>query len=64
MGGVIVAICLMVGSVSADREHRTRMPEPHRFFPSRYWSREIIEYEKAQAGASSKEGGSKSSLDF
>ncbi|TKA63478.1 hypothetical protein B0A55_10614 [Friedmanniomyces simplex] len=57
MGGVIVGICLMVGSVSADREHRTRMPEAHRFFPSRYWSREIVEYERAQQGSASREGG-------
>merc|ERR1712230_184801 len=37
MGAVVVGICLMVGSVSAD---------PDRFFPSRYWSREIREHER------------------
>lgn len=80
MGGVIVGICLMVGSVSADREHRTRMPDvrlekkdpaaygttdndrvqPDRFFPSRYWSREIVEHERAQKARE----GPKSALDF
>ncbi|RMZ18811.1 hypothetical protein D0859_17202 [Hortaea werneckii] len=47
MGAVVVGICLMVGSVSADREHRDKMPDPDRFFPSRYWSREIREHERA-----------------
>ncbi|KAI7259612.1 hypothetical protein KC345_g10258 [Hortaea werneckii] len=46
MGAVVVSICLMVGSVSADREHRDKMPDPDRFFPSRYWSREIREHER------------------
>ncbi|RMY71189.1 hypothetical protein D0863_05304 [Hortaea werneckii] len=45
-GAVVVGICLMVGSVSADREHRDKMPDPDRFFPSRYWSREIREHER------------------
>lgn len=27
MGAVVVGICLMVGSVSADREHRDKMPD-------------------------------------
>ncbi|KAK5130508.1 hypothetical protein LTR08_001988 [Meristemomyces frigidus] len=48
MSTVVVGICLMVGSVSADREYRDKMPEPNRFFPSRYWSRQIIEHERAQ----------------
>ncbi len=41
--------------------------QAHRFFPSRYWSREIIEYERAQQGIASREGGSSrggSSPDF
>ena len=65
MGAVIFGITAMAWSVSADREHREKMPEvclanqiadmvcgtnvrlqPDRFFPSRYWSREIIEYER------------------
>ncbi|KAI7541503.1 hypothetical protein KC331_g8530 [Hortaea werneckii] len=45
-GAVVMGICLMVGSVSADREHRDKMPDPDRFFPSRYWSREIREHER------------------
>ncbi|KAK3056528.1 hypothetical protein LTR09_002321 [Extremus antarcticus] len=46
--GLIAGIVAMVWSVSADREHRDRMPPPDRFFPSRYWSREIREHDKAQ----------------
>ncbi|EMC96634.1 hypothetical protein BAUCODRAFT_122617 [Baudoinia panamericana UAMH 10762] len=53
MGAVIVGICAMAFSVSADREHRDKMPDPDRFFPSRYWSREIIEHERAQQASQS-----------
>ncbi|KAL8845107.1 MAG: hypothetical protein Q9205_001989 [Flavoplaca limonia] len=47
MGVVIFGITAIVWGISADREYRTRFPEPGRFFPSRYWSRQIIEHEKA-----------------
>ncbi|KAL8921319.1 MAG: hypothetical protein Q9172_004092 [Xanthocarpia lactea] len=47
MGVVIVGITAMVWSISAEREYRTRFPEPGRFYPSRYWTRQIIEHEKA-----------------
>ena len=66
MGAVIFGICLMAGSVSADREFRTRMPDvrptklhaldagtniraqPDRFYPSRWWTRQIREHEAAE----------------
>ena len=35
MGLVIFGITAVVWSISADREYRTRFPEPGRFFPSR-----------------------------
>lgn len=35
MLGVVFGITAMAWSVSADREHRTKFPEPGRFFPSR-----------------------------
>ena len=35
MGGVILGIAALVFSVSAEREERTKFPEPGRFFPSR-----------------------------
>ncbi|BDD59778.1 hypothetical protein MAP00_004968 [Monascus purpureus] len=48
-GACIIGIAAATWSLSAEREHRDKMPEPGRFFPSRYWSRQIIEYEKQQA---------------
>ncbi|WPG97909.1 Hypothetical protein R9X50_00069200 [Acrodontium crateriforme] len=53
MGAAIVGICLMIGSVSAEREHRNKMPDPNRFFPSRWWSKQIVEHEKAQKASES-----------
>jgi hypothetical protein len=35
MGGVILGIAALAFSVSAEREERTKFPEPGRFFPSR-----------------------------
>ncbi|EED21609.1 conserved hypothetical protein [Talaromyces stipitatus ATCC 10500] len=35
MGLAIVGIVAATWSLSAEREHRDRMPEPGRFFPSR-----------------------------
>ncbi|RQM07860.1 hypothetical protein DH86_00000735 [Scytalidium sp. 3C] len=51
-GALIVGITALVWNVSAEREFRHKMPEEGRFFPSRYWSKQIIEYEKSK-----KEGG-------
>ncbi|KAF2221022.1 hypothetical protein BDZ85DRAFT_283916 [Elsinoe ampelina] len=48
MSGVIVAITAAAWTLSANLEHRDRFPEPGRFFPSRYWSREIREHERQQ----------------
>ncbi|EXJ81714.1 hypothetical protein A1O1_07779 [Capronia coronata CBS 617.96] len=49
--GVIIAACAgLAWKVSAEREHRYRMPEREAFFPSRYWSKQIIEHDKAQKG--------------
>ncbi|KAJ6109373.1 hypothetical protein N7486_001608 [Penicillium sp. IBT 16267x] len=49
MGAFVIGIAAMAFSLSADREYRDKMPEPGRFFPSRYWSRQIREHEAAQA---------------
>jgi hypothetical protein len=35
MGAFVIGIAAMAFSLSADREHRDKMPEPGRFFPSR-----------------------------
>ncbi|KAJ5633912.1 hypothetical protein N7540_008148 [Penicillium herquei] len=49
MGAFVIGIAAMAFSLSAEREHRDKMPEPGRFFPSRYWSRQIREHEAQQA---------------
>ncbi|OTB08145.1 hypothetical protein M426DRAFT_7951 [Hypoxylon sp. CI-4A] len=46
--GVIFGITALTWKLSADREHRHKMPEPDRFFPSRYWTKQIREHEAAQ----------------
>ncbi|KAF2861592.1 hypothetical protein K470DRAFT_214573 [Piedraia hortae CBS 480.64] len=48
VGAAMTGICVMLWGVSADREQRDRMPDPDRFYPSRYWSRQIIEHERGQ----------------
>ncbi|SMQ54740.1 unnamed protein product [Zymoseptoria tritici ST99CH_1A5] len=50
MGGVVTGIAAMAWTLSAQREFRNEMPRPDRFFPSRYWSKQIIEYEREQKG--------------
>ncbi|KIV97196.1 hypothetical protein PV10_00973 [Exophiala mesophila] len=49
-GAVIGVIVLATWRVSAEREQRHHFPAPDRFFPSRNWSKQIIEHEKAQKG--------------
>ncbi|KAI1359960.1 hypothetical protein F5Y08DRAFT_62608 [Xylaria arbuscula] len=51
--GVIVGITALAWNLSAEREYRHKMPEPGRFFPSRYWSRQIKEHEATQNGGKS-----------
>ncbi|KAI1503900.1 hypothetical protein F5X99DRAFT_406579 [Biscogniauxia marginata] len=46
--GVVFGIAALAFNLSAEREFRHQMPEPHRFFPSRYWSKQVKEYEAAQ----------------
>ncbi|KAG9244202.1 hypothetical protein BJ878DRAFT_507299 [Calycina marina] len=50
--GVIIGITGLMWRLSAQREYRTKFPEEGRFFPSRYWSKGIIEHEKQQNEAS------------
>ncbi|ETN43627.1 uncharacterized protein HMPREF1541_02786 [Cyphellophora europaea CBS 101466] len=52
-GLVVIGITGAAWKLSAEREVRYKMPEPDAFFPSRYWSRQVIEYEKAQKSKSS-----------
>ncbi|KAJ8126039.1 hypothetical protein O1611_g7599 [Lasiodiplodia mahajangana] len=53
--GVIVGITALAWNLSAQREYRHKMPEPGRFFPSRYWSKQIREHEAAQKAAQATE---------
>jgi hypothetical protein len=62
MGSVIIGLTAFMWSVSADREYRTKFPDPDKFYPSRQyvysgkllwtmltyrsWSKQIIEHEK------------------
>ncbi|KAI1450277.1 hypothetical protein ABKA04_009127 [Annulohypoxylon sp. FPYF3050] len=46
--GVIVAFTAALWKLSAEREFRHKMPEEGRFFPSRYWSKQIREHEAAK----------------
>ncbi|EKG14174.1 hypothetical protein MPH_08627 [Macrophomina phaseolina MS6] len=48
MGGVVIGITALAWYTSAQREQRSSFPEPGRFFPSRYWSKQIIEHERNQ----------------
>ncbi|EEQ88778.1 hypothetical protein RJZ56_004336 [Blastomyces dermatitidis] len=52
IGAVMFGVAAMAFSVSADREVRTKFPEQGRFFPSRWWSKQIGEHEKESAAAS------------
>ncbi|KAF9730927.1 hypothetical protein PMIN06_005799 [Paraphaeosphaeria minitans] len=46
MGGVLASIVGAVWMLSANLEYRDKMPQEGRFFPSRYWSKQIIEHER------------------
>ncbi|KAK2750391.1 hypothetical protein FQN57_003871 [Myotisia sp. PD_48] len=52
IGGVAVGIAALLFNLSAEREYRTKFPEPGRFFPSRLWSKQIIEHEREVASKS------------
>ncbi|KAF3289900.1 hypothetical protein TWF970_003644 [Orbilia oligospora] len=48
MGALLLGVCTMAFHLSSRIEHREHMPEKGRFYPSRWWSREIREYEANQ----------------
>ncbi|KAF2503086.1 hypothetical protein BU16DRAFT_612652 [Lophium mytilinum] len=52
MSGVVIGITAIAWSISAEREFRNKMPEQGRFFPSRYWSKQIREHEAAKENGS------------
>ncbi|OAL47551.1 hypothetical protein IQ07DRAFT_646480 [Pyrenochaeta sp. DS3sAY3a] len=54
LGLAMVGITGLAWRFSAEHEYRDKMPEQGRFFPSRYWSKQIIEHDrkiKAEAEA-------------
>ncbi|KAF4513024.1 hypothetical protein G6O67_000348 [Ophiocordyceps sinensis] len=47
IAGVVVAGALAVTwKFSAERETWTRKPEPGEWFPSRHWSRQLVDWDK------------------
>jgi len=52
MGAVVIGLTALMFNLSAEREFRTKMPEEGRFFPSRYWSKQIREHERETKGGS------------
>ncbi|KAI9739186.1 MAG: hypothetical protein M1834_007399 [Cirrosporium novae-zelandiae] len=46
MGAIMFGIVCVTWSVGAEREKRMKMPEPDRFFPSRWYNKQIIEHER------------------
>ncbi|KAI1095836.1 hypothetical protein F5B19DRAFT_439247 [Rostrohypoxylon terebratum] len=53
--GVIITLTAAIWKLSAEREFRHKMPEEGRFFPSRYWSKQIREYEAAKKAGKTEE---------
>ncbi|KAI9860113.1 MAG: hypothetical protein M1824_003351 [Vezdaea acicularis] len=54
MGLVIFGITAFAWKISAEREFRAKFPEEGRFFPSRWWSKQIIEHERQEKAKQSK----------
>ncbi|KAK3201381.1 hypothetical protein GRF29_185g754199 [Pseudopithomyces chartarum] len=46
MGAVVASLVGATWMLGARLEYRDKMPEEGRFFPSRYWSKQIIEHER------------------
>jgi hypothetical protein len=55
MASAMIGITACVWTLSANKEYRWKMPEEGRFFPSRYWSKQIIEHERAVKAARKEE---------
>ncbi|KAI5292934.1 hypothetical protein KEM52_005955, partial [Ascosphaera acerosa] len=52
LGLVTLGVTALVWQASARLEQRTKMPEQGRCFPSRWWSKQIIEHEQQLAATS------------
>ncbi|KAK7539443.1 uncharacterized protein J3D65DRAFT_618651 [Phyllosticta citribraziliensis] len=48
IGSVLVGISVALFTTSANLEYRDKMPAQGRFFPSRNWSKQIREHNRAQ----------------
>ncbi|KAJ2907375.1 hypothetical protein MKZ38_003232 [Zalerion maritima] len=57
----IFGVSAIVFTISANLEERYHYPEPGRFYPSRYWSRGVIEHEKKMAEEAANKAKSESS---
>ncbi|KAK4134332.1 hypothetical protein BT67DRAFT_442254 [Trichocladium antarcticum] len=47
-GVIIFGITCLTFKISGELEYRHKMPEPGSYFPSRHWSRQVIEYERRE----------------
>ncbi|GJC78386.1 hypothetical protein ColLi_01224 [Colletotrichum liriopes] len=55
IGAVMAGVVAVIWKISAEKEVRYVMPQEGRFFPSRYWSKQLIEYDREQAARKAKD---------
>ncbi|KXH66847.1 hypothetical protein CSAL01_01858 [Colletotrichum salicis] len=55
VGAVMAGVVAVLWKISAEKEVRYVMPQEGRFFPSRYWSKQLIEYDREQAARKAKD---------
>ncbi|KAK1853265.1 hypothetical protein CCHR01_04101 [Colletotrichum chrysophilum] len=55
IGTVMLGTVAVIWRISAEKEVRYVMPRENSFFPSRYWSKQLIEYDREQAAKKEKE---------
>ncbi|GJD00459.1 hypothetical protein ColKHC_09284 [Colletotrichum higginsianum] len=55
IGAVMAGVVAVLWKISAEKEVRYVMPQEGRFFPSRYWSKQLIEYDREQAARKAKD---------
>ncbi|PKS07332.1 hypothetical protein jhhlp_005934 [Lomentospora prolificans] len=46
LGAAVFGITCLIWKISAEKEQFAHKPEPGRFYPSRNWTRQLINWEK------------------
>ncbi|KEZ40508.1 hypothetical protein SAPIO_CDS8406 [Scedosporium apiospermum] len=46
LGAAVFGLTCIIWKISAEKEQFAHKPEPGRFYPSRYWTRQLINWEK------------------